>query len=406
MDINTNNGAQSTARLLGQSSQSLSRSLARLSSGSKLISPDADAAGLAVSIRFDAKINRTQAALSNASNALSFSQTQDGFLQRIGQALDRMGELTILSQDVTKDDADRGLYNKEFQTLSAYISDVATKDFNGVSLFGSNALNIMTDSEGGLFSVSGIQSNYVASGISTTTTTNALPTGNTTFSPLSSTFDQYGFNGFGLTNPNGSSAGAFEWFDETSTINDFVNLFNSNGALSSASYDESTGQMSFTLNSGKRMYDQNNVLVDLGFSGGVLQGNGNMMYGDASSSDPQTFNTMLSEVPTTTTTTTPSLDISTASGAASALTTVKAALNQLATDRATVGANISRLTHTTQQLGSLKENLSAANSRIKDVDVAEESTRFSRYNILVQAGTAMLAQANNSPQSVLRLLNV
>jgi flagellin len=69
-----------------------------------------------------------------------------------------------------------------------------------------------------------------------------------------------------------------------------------------------------------------------------------------------------------------------------------------------VGANVSRLTSTSEQLMVLKDNLAAANSRIKDVNVAEESTQFARYNILVQAGTAMLAQANATPQSALRLL--
>jgi flagellin len=97
--------------------------------------------------------------------------------------------------------------------------------------------------------------------------------------------------------------------------------------------------------------------------------------------------------------------ISTTTTAATALTNVKAAITQLATDRATVGANITRLQFTSDQLSVLRENLSAANSRIKDVDVAEESTRFARYNILVQAGTAMLAQANATPQSALRLLS-
>ena len=90
--------------------------------------------------------------------------------------------------------------------------------------------------------------------------------------------------------------------------------------------------------------------------------------------------------------------------AATALTDVKAAITQLANDRATVGANITRLSYTSEQLGVLHDNLSAANSRIKDVDVADESTQFARYNILVQAGTAMLAQANANPQSALRLL--
>ena len=96
--------------------------------------------------------------------------------------------------------------------------------------------------------------------------------------------------------------------------------------------------------------------------------------------------------------------VATTAAAATALTNVKAAITLLASDRAELGASVSRLTYTTEQLSVLKDNLSAANSRIKDVDVASESTQFARYNILVQAGTAMLAQANATPQSALRLL--
>jgi flagellin len=86
------------------------------------------------------------------------------------------------------------------------------------------------------------------------------------------------------------------------------------------------------------------------------------------------------------------------------LANVKTAINTLASDRATVGANQAALNMYQEQLGVSKDNLSAAASRIKDVNVADESTNFARYNILVQAGTAMLAQANASPQSALRLL--
>ena len=80
MVINTYVSAQSSSRLLSESSSMLQKSLARLSSGSKIVSPEDDAAGLAVSLRFDAQINRTTAANSNVGNAISFSQTQDGFL--------------------------------------------------------------------------------------------------------------------------------------------------------------------------------------------------------------------------------------------------------------------------------------------------------------------------------------
>ena len=266
MVINTNISAQSSARLLSNSSAMLAKSLARLSSGQKIVSPEDDAAGLAVSMRFDAQVNRINATKVNVTNAISFAQTQDGFMTKVAKALDRMSELSILSEDVTKSDADRALYQKEFSKLGAYVNDLATKDFNGVSLFGGTNLNVNIDSDGNTFTMDGV--NMGASAYTTAT------------------------------------AGT----------------------------------------------------------------------------------------------------VATTAGAATALTNVKLAITQLATDRATVGANITRLSYTNEQLGILKDNLSAANSRIKDVDVAEESTSFARYNILVQAGTAMLAQANATPQSALRLL--
>jgi flagellin len=249
------------------SSNLLSKSLQRLSSGSKITSPEDDVAGQAVSMRFDAQLSRINAAKTNLADASSFSQTQDGFLQKVAGAFDRMSELTILSEDVTKSDTDRQLYQKEFSTLGQYVNDLATKDFNGVSLFNGNTLNVTIDSEGNTFAMSGVD-------LSIGTYTNATNTA----------------------------------------------------------------------------------------------------------------------------------DVSTTAGAAAALTVVKAAIVQLSNDRASIGANVSRLTSTEGQLGVLFDNLTSANSRIKDVDVAQESTQYARYNILVQAGTAMLAQANALPQSVLRLL--
>ncbi len=266
MVINTNISAQTGARNLAASQSMLAKSLARLSSGSKIVSPEDDAAGLAVSLRFDAQIKRTSAASANVSNAISFNQTEDGFLKKIGDALNRMSELSISSQDVTKTDSDRALYDKEFQTLASYVTNTGGKDFNGVSLFSASALSVTTDGDGGSFSMTGIDITVTA-------------------------------------------------------------------------YTGATGA-----------------------------------------------------------------NVATSTAATAALTAVKAAITQLATDRATLGANISRLTFTNDQLGVLTDNLTAANSQIKDVNVAQESTQFARWNILVQAGTTMLAQANASPQSVLKLL--
>jgi len=267
MVINTNLAAQNSAQLLMQSSNMLSQSLARLSSGSKVVSPADDSAGLAVSVQLVSQIGRVTAASNNIADANSFNQTQDGYLQQVSNALNRMSELAIQAQDVTKSDSDRGLYNQEYQTLSNFVQDISTKDFNGVSLFNGTALSVTTDADGNTFTMTG------------------------------------------------------------------VNL------VGSASYTAAEGD-----------------------------------------------------------------NIGTIASAQQALTDVKTAISQLSADRASIGANEERLSMYTNTLSTLNNNLSAANSAIMDVDVAKESTQYAKYNILVQTGTAMLAQANALPQIALKLL--
>jgi len=121
------------------------------------VSPEDDAAGLAVSSRFDAQSNRINAAKANVGNSVSFNQTQDGFLKKVNKALDRMSELAVLAQDVTKTDSDRALYNAEFTKLGSYINDLATKDFNGVSLFDGTTLNVTADSDANTVATTGVK---------------------------------------------------------------------------------------------------------------------------------------------------------------------------------------------------------------------------------------------------------
>ena len=156
MVINTNTSALSSAQLLGESSARLSQSLARLSSGSKITSPADDSAGLAVSMKLDSQMARNNAANNNVGNAVSFNQTQDGYLQKVNDALSRMSELSVSAQDVTKSTSDRALYNQEFKTLGQYVANVATKDFNGVSLFNGTTLKVTTDSDANTFSNLGV----------------------------------------------------------------------------------------------------------------------------------------------------------------------------------------------------------------------------------------------------------
>ena len=111
MVINTNVEAQRTASHLMVSQNALSKSLARLSSGSKIINPSDDAAGLAVSARLESQIRRLDSVLTNLGNAMSLTQTQDGYIQSIDSAFTRMSELAMMAQDNTKQSSDRALYN-------------------------------------------------------------------------------------------------------------------------------------------------------------------------------------------------------------------------------------------------------------------------------------------------------
>jgi len=266
MVINTNISALNAANDLNQSNSMLNASLARLSTGSQLTTASSNPAGLAESISLNAEIGQTNAANDNVGNATSFLQTQDGYLQQVGSALDQMASLAVQAQDGTISGSQLADYNAEFTALGAYITDTASKTFNGVSLFSSTALAVSTDGNGGSFNVNG---------------------------------------------------------------------------------------------------------VDLG-SG--------------------TYSTAAHATITSSTT------------AATALTDVTNAISSLGTDRAAVGAAEERLQYTSQALSVLSTNLTAANSQISDVDVATESTNFAKYQILVQSGTAMLAQANQNPGNVLKLI--
>ncbi|TVR55651.1 MAG: flagellin [Puniceicoccaceae bacterium] len=260
--INTNTAATGAANALNHNTSQLNKSLARLSSGSRITSPADDAGGLAVSMRLDAAIRRTEAVNTNLNNAVSFLQTQDGALKSAGDILSRISELKVLHGDVTKSPADQAHYDTELAALQEQLGSLVDAKFNGNDLFGTDTLTVVTSEDG------------------------------------------------------------LQEMD--------IDLFDLETALTAI-----TGA------------------TDLD---------------DLSVED------------------------------------VTDALNEVAGARADNGASTSRLQFASEMLVTNSTNLEAANSRIKDVDVAQESTQFARYNILQQSATAMLAQANAAPQSVLRLL--
>lgn len=249
--INTNYAATVAANNLASSNTSLQKSLNRLSSGSKIVTPSDDAGGLAVATKLTAAARRQGAVNTNIGNAISFLQTQDGVLKVVGKILDRMGELATLYMDATKSTSDKANYGTEFTALGNELSKLGAENFNGIALF--NPIAVNTTESGG-------------------------------------------------------------------------------GTITTGSYTMASGL---------------------------------------------------------------------AIGSLSGITT---AIENLATARAENGAAQSRLGFASEVLTVNKANLESAASRIMDVDVAAESTQLARWNVLVQSGTAMLAQANQASQGVLSLL--
>lgn len=292
ISLNTNTAASYAAYNLGTSTANLQRSLNKLSSGTRINSSSDDAGGLAVSMRLNASIRRTEATQANVNNAISLLQTQDGVLKNAEKVVSRMAELVHLSTDITKTTADRALYQTEFLSLQTQLASIQAEAFNGISLF----------STGG-----------IASG--TIVTTNALNV---------------------VTSQDGGQTVAVTQLD-----------------LGSVRYFAGTG----------------------GLGASTLAGG-------------PTVNNVFQNVTT----------------AISAISTMTNALQNLATIRANNGAEQNRLSFAADLLAINKVNLEAANGRIVDLDIAAESANLAKLNILQQAGTAMLAQANQSQQSLLRLL--
>ena len=287
--VNTNMVSSWAAYNLNNTNTNLQRSLARLSSGSRINSSYDDAGGLAVSMKLSAAIRRTEATQSNVNNTLSMLQTQDGALKSAEKVLTRMSELIQLSTDVTKSTADRALYQTEYQSLQGQMVDLVSEQFNGVYLFTSGAWN------------------------STIDTTNTLTV---------------------VTSEDGTQTTSITQADL--------------GAVAFYVGTASSAQLGGALST-------NNVFQNI-------------------------------------------------TTAAAAITTVNQAIQNLASLRASNGSEQVRLTFAADMLAINRNNLQAANSQILDVDVAAESANLAKQNILQQAGTSMLAQANMSSQSVLRLL--
>jgi flagellin len=398
MSIRTNVASLNAQRALFNAGNDLSKSMQRLSSGFRINSSADDAAGMAISTKMQSQIGGLNQAAMNAQDGISMIQTAEGALDEVTSGLQRMRDLSVQAANSTLSDTDRGNINLELQALYTNINNISTRtQFNGQGLLdGSLATSLATGTSAGT----------ALAGLSLTTTATAA-----------------------LTNIDVSHAGAGKTFtlsagttsglklsDGTTTI-DNVTMADI-GAGGSGTLDFGALGVKLTVASvaGKTAAAVYTDLASKTVVTATGSGAANFQVGaNASQTESATFfNTQIGDATKTSDTSFQALNSAitafggntghTIANANTMLTAIDGAISSLVSNRAALGASQNSLQHTMNNLKTTSDNLSASNSRIRDVDVAAESAAMTRAQIISQSSVSVLAQANQMPQLALKLL--
>jgi flagellin len=386
--INTNVMSLNAQRNLTTSGGQMATSLQRLSSGLRINSAKDDAAGLAISSRMTTQINGLNQAARNANDGISLAQTTEGALQEVTNNLQRIRELAVQSANATNSDGDRTALDQEVQQRLAEIQRIASQtSFNGRKVldgsFGSAS-----------FQVGANVGETISVGLNTSMKTDAIGAVahtegdiDLTDAEIASPFFTGGSTGVAGTAATVSLAAGdftitvdsvdYDVEGDFTTVDGLVSAINATGSGVSAYLDDSgqlvlSSQVDFDVASASGA-------TDVGITAGT--------YEVADDTD------FLTEV-----------TVDTASNANDAIMRIDSALGAVSDLRGTLGAIQNRFESTINSLQSVSENLAASRSRILDTDFAAETAALTRAQILQQAGTAMVAQANSVPQNVLSLL--
>jgi len=395
--INTNTAATITANAIAKNERAMTQTMERLSTGQRINSAADDAAGLAISSRMTSQINGLNMAVRNANDAISMVQTEEGAMIEVSNMLQRMRELAVQASSGTMSATDRDALQVEFAALSAQIQQVGDDTtWNG---------KLILDGAG----VSGAQSFQVGA--------NASQTIDHTFAVIESSdvasqthveaqaTDQDGSNAEvqTLTLGGGTFAvgdtihfqidgvkfGAEVMALDGATI-ESVRVHGSSTTVSNDS--DTTDQFTTTSTSGNITLSiaTDNVLT---FTGTTTTVSAGFEVNDGSGLVKRGITAAVTAV-----------DVDTAANAANAISSLDVAIKAVDSARASSGAVINRLEYAADNLANVSQNTSASRSRILDADYAAETTELARTQIIQQAGTAMLSQANQQAQSVLALL--
>ncbi|MFC7436405.1 flagellin [Hydrogenophaga bisanensis] len=382
--INTNVMSINAQRNLSASTGSLATSMQRLSSGLRVNSAKDDAAGLAISERMNSQVKGLNVAIRNANDGISLAQTAEGAMAEIGNNLQRIRELAVQSSNATNDTSDREALQKEVAQLQAEIQRVATQtEFNGTKLLD------------GSFTGKAFQVGANAGQLITVDAVTNAQTDN-----LGSTLFADGSIALAVTDPTADLE------LEDVTINGVnIGSFTVEAAGAGQSAAMLTAMQETLVSAINEQAAQLGVYAEASGPAGItLSGIANRTTAITTTATATNGTATLTASAPTTATVVEDVDISDFLGAQRAIALMDSALTTINSARADMGAIQNRFGSVIQNLQTSSENLSAARGRIVDADFAKETANLSRAQILQQAGTAMVAQANQLPQGVLSLL--
>jgi flagellin len=372
LTITTNTSAINVQRNLNEANEASASSLAKLSSGSRVPTAKDDAASLAIGSRVEAEIAGLKQASVNASQATSLLQIADGAYGEINDILVRQSTLAIQSSSGQLSDSERAILDSEFQQLKAETNRIAEDtEFNGTQLingsstvsFDADAVDLAAVTGAGL-SFEGVDKLSAGDTVQVTLAANSieLEIGGTT-----TTIDTTSF---------GTNYSTSEPIDLGNGLKLNLTNYNNTSTLGATTLDAAgavgtTSSFDFKVGTGTQSQDSIQI--------GVEAANAAALGTDA-------------------------LDITTQANANTAIDAVKTAIDSLQNNRAEVGASLSRLDFASSNLSVAIENQSAAKSGLLDVDVASETTEFAAQQVIVQAGVSLLAQANQQPSQLTKLI--
>jgi flagellin len=386
--INTNIKSLVSQNALVKNNRDLSAAMQQLSTGKRINSAADDAAGLAISSRMTSQIKGLDQAIRNGNDSVSMLQTTEGAMIEMTNMLQRMRELAIQSSNDTYTSVDRGYLDLEFQQLKTEVNRITDDtEWNGMGIMNGSVVN--DDGSIGKFEFQvGANDGQIIShtisdmgfmvdvGTATFSTPTAATTGVAQISTLTLSGTYLAGDVISFTAGGESKTYTVLPQDLTSS-NNSTNLTSIAAKLLTAA-DTPMGTAGVTVSS-------------------------NVLTFTATATDTA-FTTNFTNTPRGALQNLKALDILNNTNSNTSIQELDVAINRINTERAGLGAVINRLTYAVDNLANVSQNTSESRSRIIDTDYAKASSELARTQIISQAATAMLAQANQSPQSVLQLL--